>query len=48
MMKKQQASTSYLAWKKIRNDWGEICPITKVILNKKKNPKIKHKNREVE
>lgn len=28
---------------KIRNDWGNISPVTKIIPNKKKNPKIKHK-----
>lgn len=28
-----------------RGDWGDIKPITKIIPNKKKNLKIKHKNR---
>ena len=28
-----------------RNFWGDIKPITKIIPNKKKNPRIKHKNR---
>ncbi len=28
-----------------RNTWGDISPITKVIPDKKKNPRIKHKNR---
>lgn len=36
---------SYKAWKKIRNDWGNIKPVTKIIPNKKKNPKVKHKKR---
>ena len=31
--------------KKQRGDWGNIKPITKVIPNKKKNPKIKHKKK---
>lgn len=30
---------------KTRGDWGNISPVTKIIPNKKKNPKIKHKNR---
>lgn len=29
-----------------RGDWGNISPITKVIPNKKKNQKIKHKGKE--
>ncbi len=36
---------SYKAWRKIRNDWGSIKPVTKIIPNKKKNPKTKHKKR---
>jgi hypothetical protein len=32
--------------RKQRGDWGAISPVTKVIPNKKKNPKIKHKNKE--
>lgn len=32
--------------RKQRGDWGNIKPITKVIPNKKKNPKEKHKNKE--
>lgn len=31
--------------RKQRNDWNGLCPITKVIPNKKKNQKIKHKNK---
>ena len=34
---------TYEAIKKIRGDWGNISPITKIIPNKKKNPKVKHK-----
>lgn len=30
-------------WKSMRRDWGDIKPVTKVIPNKKKNQKIKHK-----
>lgn len=36
----------YESYQKIRRDWGDISPITKVIPNKKKNPKIKHKGRQ--
>lgn len=32
--------------RKQRGDWGAISPVTKVIPNKKKNLKIKHKGRE--
>lgn len=30
----------------IRRDWGAISPVTKIIPNKKKNRKPKHKGRE--
>ena len=32
--------------RKQRGDWGQINPVTKVIPNKKKNQKVKHKGRE--
>lgn len=32
--------------RKQRGDWGAISPVTKVIPNKKKNLKIKHKGKE--
>ena len=38
--------SSYNVNRKIRRDFGEINPVTKVIPNKKKNPKIKHKGKE--
>lgn len=41
-------SATYNAWRKMRGDWGAINPVTKVIPNKKKNPKIKHKGKEYE
>ena len=28
-----------------RNTWGDVKPVTKVIPNKKKNPRIKYKGR---
>lgn len=31
--------------RKIRGDWGAINPVTKVVPNKKKNQKEKHKGR---
>ena len=39
------SNEAYRINKKIRKDWGNISPITRVIPNKKKNPKIKHKNK---
>ena len=37
---------AYEVNRKIRGDWGAISPITKIIPNKKKNQKIKHKGRQ--
>lgn len=48
MSKLVKNNSSYNAWKKMRGDWGAINPVTKVIPNKKKNPKIKHKGKEYE
>lgn len=45
-MKKQESNPSYEINKKIRRDWGDIKPYTRIIPNKKKNPKIKHKGKE--
>ena len=47
--KKNNISNSnpvYEAIKKIRGDWGDINPVTKIIPNKKKNSKIKHKGKQ--
>ena len=44
-MKQSKQSSSYEIYKKIRGDWGSISPVTKVIPNKKKNQKTKHKGR---
>ena len=41
----ETANSSYEANRKIRKDWGDIKPITRVIPNKKKNPRVKHKSR---
>jgi len=48
-MKKQKpvpAVSTYEVERKTRRDWGEINPVTKIIPNKKKNQKIKHKRKE--
>lgn len=45
-MDKKKLPSTYETLKKIRNDWGSVNPVTKVIPNKKKNPKIKHKGKE--
>lgn len=42
------SQASYEANKKIRKDWGDIKPYTRIIPNKKKNQKIKHKKQEME
>lgn len=39
------ANSSYEANRKIRKDWGDIKPVTRVIPNKKKNPRMKHKGK---
>lgn len=41
-------NSSYDVWRKQRGDWGSISPVTKIIPNKKKNPKIKHKGKQYE
>lgn len=46
MTENKKKNSSYEAWRKIRGDWGNINPVTKIIPNKKKNPKIKHKKKE--
>lgn len=45
-MKKKVENTSYEVNRKIRRDWGEISPVTKIIPNKKKNQKVKHKGKQ--
>ena len=46
MSKKKETNPTYQVIRKIRGDWGEISPVTKVIPNKKKNQKAKHKGKE--
>lgn len=43
---KKDTNTTYEVVRKMRGDWGNVNPITKVIPNKKKNPKVKHKGKE--
>lgn len=44
MSKKQnKPRNSYEVNRSIRRDWGEISPVTKIIPNKKKNHKEKHR-----
>ena len=46
MRNMKSKKSNYEIVRKIRGDWGVISPVTKVIPNKKKNPKIKHKQKE--
>ena len=46
--KNLNSNPTYEVVRKIRGDWGDISPVTKIIPNKKKNPKIKHKGRQYE
>lgn len=39
---------AYETNKAIRRSWEELNPVTRVIPNKKKNRKIKHKGKELE
>lgn len=49
MKKKTKASpaaiSTYEVVRKMRSDWGAISPVSRVISNKKKNKKEKHKGR---
>ena len=44
--KNLESNPTYEVVRKIRGDWGNVNPVTKIIPNKKKNPKIKHKGRQ--
>lgn len=48
MSKKKEKNTTYETIRKIRGDWGNVNPVTKIIPNKKKNLKVKHKNKQYE
>lgn len=48
MREMKSKKSNYEIVRKIRGNWGAISPVTKVIPNKKKNPKIKHKQKEYE
>lgn len=45
-MSKKDINTTYEVIRKMRGDWGTVNPVTKVIPNKKKNRKVKHKGKE--
>lgn len=47
MSKKKKKSGNWVAdtLSKMRNTWGALSPVTKVIPNKKKDPRIKHKGK---
>lgn len=45
-MKKKNANANYEAWRKERGSWGAISPITKVVPNKKKDPKMKYRKKD--
>ena len=44
--KKKNENVTYEVLRHMRNDWGTISPVTKIIENKKKNRKEKHKKKE--
>lgn len=44
----KKAKTYTEIFRSQRGDWGSISPVTKVIPNKKKNQKIKHKGKQYE
>lgn len=46
-MKDLKSNPTYDTLKKIRGDWGQINPVTKVIPDKRKKPP-KHKKRDTE
>ena len=48
MSKKKEENATYETIRKMRGDWGNVNPVTKIIPNKKKSPKVKHKNKQYE
>lgn len=40
------SNPTYEVIRKMRGDWNGVNPVTKIIPNKKKNPKIKHKGKQ--
>ena len=45
-MKKQVTNSTYETLRHMRQDWNGVNPVTKIIPNKKKNQRIKHKGRQ--
>lgn len=46
--KNLNSNPTYEVVKKMRGDWNGVKPYTRIIENKKKNPKIKHKGKQYE
>ena len=46
MREMKSKKSNYEIVRKIRGDWGTISPVTKIIPNKKKNQKVKHKGKQ--
>ena len=46
MPKDNKKNPNYEAWKKQRNDWGNVKPYTQVHESKKYKKKVKHKGKE--
>lgn len=49
MSKKKEtfkSPSTYEVVRHMRGDWGQVNPVTKVIPNKKKSQKVKHKGKE--
>lgn len=45
---KKKPRTTVEIYQSIRRDWGGVRPVTKVIPNKKKENRVKHKKRSTE
>lgn len=45
MSKKKETNSTYEVVRKIRGNWGAVNPVTRIIPNKKKNRKEKHKGK---
>ena len=46
MREMKSKKSNYEIVRKIRGDWVAISPVTKIIPNKKKNQKVKHKGKQ--
>lgn len=48
MKQQKETNPNYEAWRKIRGDWGNVNPVTKIIRNKKKDTKLKYPKQDKE